>query len=200
MSSPSGRPPRSAVGVRDLLGAIALLLLPIALVLGVTRACTFSPGGPTIDPAAGPRVDAAAELRALAPRVPFAVRVPAVPPGWRANAVDQQLIDGSRVVRAGFVTPEGRFVRLVQTDADEAALLAAEGEVPPATGTVEVAGVRWTVLESDRQAPVWVARVDGGGGPPVGLLLTGSGGDAVLRTLAEALAAGEVLPVGTAPG
>ena len=186
--------------MRDLLGAIALLLLPIALVLGVTRACTFSPGGPTIDPAAGPRVDAAAELRALAPRVPFAVRVPAVPPGWRANAVDQQLIDGSRVVRAGFVTPEGRFVRLVQTDADEAALLAAEGEVPPATGTVEVAGVRWTVLESDRQAPVWVARVDGGGGPPVGLLLTGSGGDAVLRTLAEALAAGEVLPVGTAPG
>lgn len=196
---PPGKPPRSALGVRDMLGAIVLLLVPILLFGGLTRSCTFSPGGPTIDPAAGPRVDAAAELRALGPRLPFALRVPAVPPGWRANAVDQVPIDGGRAVRAGFVTAEGRFVRLVQSDAPEDALLASEGDVAAATGTADVAGITWTVLGGDGGAPVWVARVEGAAGPPVGLLLTGSGGDAVFRTLAEALAAGEVLPVGTAP-
>lgn len=184
-------PPRSTLGVRHLLGAI-LVLLPVVLLLGSLSQCSFSPGGPSVDPSAGPTVDAAAQLRAAAPQVPFAVRVPAVPPGWRANAVDQVGMDGARAVRVGYVTPGGRYVRLVQSDAsEEALLLDTTGAVPPARGTVEAGGRSWVGYGVEGDEPVWVADVDG-----VRLLVTGSGDEGEFRTLAEAAVAGEVLPAG----
>ena len=57
----------------------------------VTRSCSFAPGGPTIDPAGAPVVDAPAALREL--RVPLPLRIPAVPAGWRSNSVGQDRVD-----------------------------------------------------------------------------------------------------------
>ncbi len=216
-SEPYSKPPRSALGARHLLGALAVLI-PLVLLAGGLSQCSFSPGGPSVDPAAAPSVDAAAELRALAPRTPFPLRVPAVPAGWRANAVDDVPVADRRGVRAGYLTPEGRYLRLWQSDAGEEALLMAEaGGVPPGRGTVDVGGQRWVVNGGEGEEPVWVAEVPalglqqgapaatgpqrGGpaptGGPaPVRLLITGSAGESGFRALAEAALAGEVLPAG----
>lgn len=192
VSSPSDRPPRSALGVRQLVGAL-LVLLPVILLFGGLSRCSFSPGGPSFDPAAGPSVDAPALLRDAAPRVPFVLRVPAVPPGWRSNAVDQALVDGGRVVRVGYLTGAGRYLLLVQSDAAEETVLrdAVDG-VPAARGVVDVTGQRFVVYGGDE--PAWVADVGG-----VRLLITGSGDEADFRSLATATLTGDRLPPGAAP-
>lgn len=185
-------PPRSALGPRQLIGAL-LVLLPVMLLFGGLSRCSFSPGGPSVDPSAGPTVDAPALLRAAAPQVPFALRIPAVPPGWHSNAVNRALIDGGQIVRAGYVTGAGRYLQLVQSDATEEAVLRdVARSVPPGSGTVEAGGQRWVVYQGAE--PFWVADVGG-----VRLLITGSAGEGEFRALAEAALAGEQLPVGAAP-
>jgi hypothetical protein len=191
MSEPPRRPSRSALTVRDMLVAIGVLVVVVGVVGGVTRGCSFSPAGPTVDQGALPVVDAPAELRRLAPLVPFPVRVPAVPPGWRSNSADQDLVDPDRAALVGHLTPEGRYLRLLQSDGTEEALLAAEtgGAPVPARGTAEVAGLRFVVYGGEDDEPIWIGELDG-----VRVLITGSAAEADFRTLAEALVAGERLP------
>ena len=128
-NGPPAKPPRSALSMRDLLGAVGLLVLVVLVIGGLTRGCAFAPAGPTVDPGAGPTVDAPTQLRALAASTPFPLRVPAVPTDWRANAVGTVQISGRpgqaahRAVRTGFVLPSGRYLRVVQSDAGEAELL-----------------------------------------------------------------------------
>lgn len=189
---PPAKPPRSALTTRDLLGAIGLLVAVVLVIGGLTRGCSFAPTGPTVDPQAGPTVDAPAQLRALAGSTPFALRVPAVPVNWRANAVGTVRVGtaGNRAVRTGYVTPTGRYLRVVQSDAGEAELVTEEARgTPVAAGPVEVAGTSWVTYGDGTAETIRVARVDG-----VRLLITGSGDDADFRTLAAGTVGGEVLP------
>ena len=191
-SGPPAKPPRSALTVRDMIGALVVLGVIVLAIGGLTRGCAFAPTGPTVDPSAGPTVDAPAQLRALARSTPFALRVPAVPADWRANAVGVVRIgEGQQqAVRTGYVLPSGRYVRVVQSDAAEPALVAEEAKGPPtASGTVDVAGTPWTVYGDGTREPLWAAQVDG-----VRLVITGSGAEADFRALAAGTAGGEVAP------
>lgn len=191
---PPAKPPRSALTVRDMVGAMVVLVVLALLFAGATRSCAFSPGGPTVDPSAGPRVDAPAQLRALADNVDFAVRIPAVPPGWRSNAVDRADVEGGQAVRVGYLTPQGRYLRLVQSDAPEGALLAAEADdAPVARGTVEVAGQVWVVYDDGTGEPIRIATGSGPDGATVRWLVTGSGSEADFVALAGATQTGELL-------
>jgi hypothetical protein len=174
-----------------MVGAVALLVVIVLVFAGVTRSCSFAPAGPSVDPGAGPTVDAPAQLRVLAGAVPFPVRVPALPPDWRANSAGTEQVGGARAVRVGYLTPSGRFLRLVQSNADEPALLATEAQgTPIASGPVVVSGTTWvSYADDDNREPIRVATLDG-----VRLLITGSGSDDDFRTLAAAATAGEVLP------
>jgi hypothetical protein len=181
--------------VRDLLGAIAVLVAIALLVGGITRSCTFAPGGPTVDAATAPRVDAVAQLRILAGSTAFPLRVPALPADWRANSVDAVRVGstGHRAVRTGYLTPEGRYLRVVQSDADEAALLTLEAQgTPIASGAVEVAGRTWVAYADDTREPIRIAEVPGP--TPVRMLITGSGTEDEFRTLAAAATGGAILP------
>ncbi len=189
---PPAKPPRSALTVRDMVGAVVVLVAIVLVFAGVTRSCSFAPGGPSVDPAAGPTVDAPAQLRVLAGSMLFPLRVPALPPDWRATTVDTARVGtaGARAVRTGYLTSDGRYLRLVQSDADEAALLATEAEgVPVAAGPVVVSGTTWVSYTDDTREPIRIATLDG-----VRLLITGSGNDDEFRTLAAAAAGGRVLP------
>jgi hypothetical protein len=196
---PPSKPPRSALTARDLFGALAVLLLVVLAAGGLTRSCTFAPGGPTVDSSRLPVVDAPAELARLVSGSQFPLRVPAVPPGWRANSVDAvHGPDGGRVVRTGYLTPDGRFLRLVQSDATEEALLQTEASdgAAVAQGVVDVDGQHWVAYTGGNSEPIWITEVSGGDAAPVRLLITGSGSEEDLRTLASAAVTGEVLPAG----
>jgi Protein of unknown function (DUF4245) len=189
---PPAKPPRAALTMRDLLGALAALVVVVLVFGGLTRGCSFAPAGPTVEPGTGPSVDAPAQLRALAGSTPFVLRVPAVPGDWRANAVGTVRVGpaGHRAVRTGYLTPAGRYLRVVQSDADEAELLGEEARgTPVAAGTVDVAGTSWVTYGDDTHESIRVADVDG-----VRLLITGDGDDDEFRTLAAATTGGEILP------
>ncbi len=186
-----------------MLVALGLLAVVVLTFAGLTGSCSFSPGGPTVDASRLPVVDAPAELRRIAPTVPFPVRVPAVPADWRANSVDQDRIpapgepadaSSNRAVRTGYITAEGRYLRLLQSDAPEPALLAVEsgGEPLPGLGAVDVSGVTWVGYGREGEEPVRIAELPGSA--PVRVLITGSGTEDEFRVLAGAVATGEVLP------
>ncbi|GAA5124564.1 DUF4245 domain-containing protein [Pseudonocardia adelaidensis] len=180
--------------MRDMIGALVVLALVVLAAGGLSHSCTFAPTGPTVDASRLPTVDASAELARLAPDSSFPLRVPALPEGWRANAVDRtSLPAGGRVVSTGFLTPDGRYLRLQQGDASEEAMLRAEaGDGPaPAQGTVDVDGQRWVAYTGQRGEPIWITDVGG-----VRMLVTGSGSEADLRTLAGAAVRGEVVAPG----
>ncbi|MCP2258923.1 Protein of unknown function (DUF4245) [Streptoalloteichus tenebrarius] len=202
-ATPSSPPPRSRAqhGVRDIVLSLVFLLLIVLAIVGVTRGCSFSPGGPSVDPnAVRPTVDAPAELRRAAGRVPFAVRVPAVPEGWHGNSSGVDRVGDTTpkpyAVRVGWLTDQGHYVRLSQSDAAEPDLLRFEtGHADAkATGSVEVDGVRWTVYPGQRDERAWTTTLDGHQ-----VLITGSGSEAEFRALASATQAAPLAPSSSRP-
>jgi Protein of unknown function (DUF4245) len=176
------KPPRSTLTVRHMIAAVGVLVF-IVLVLGfLSGGVGFSPG-PVADPSAVRVVDAPEQLRGLAGSVPFAVRAPATPAGWRSNSVGTDVVGDRKAVRVGYLTPSAGYLQLQQSDATEEALLTALGG-RPAQGAQDVAGTRWVVYGTRPAEPVWIADVKG-----VRLVLTGSATDDEFRTLATAVLA-----------
>ena len=183
MGEPLEKPPRSAMTVRHMIAAVGVMLL-VVLVLGfLSSGASFTPGGPASEPSAARVVDAPAQLRGLAGSVPFAVRAPATPAGWRSNSVGTDVVGDRKAVRVGYLTPSAGYLQLQQSDATEEALLTALGG-RPAQGAQDVAGTRWVVYGTRPAEPVWIADVKG-----VRLALTGSATDDEFRTLATAVLA-----------
>ncbi|HEY4419151.1 MAG TPA: DUF4245 domain-containing protein [Pseudonocardia sp.] len=201
-AGPPSKPPRSAMTMRDMLVALGVLVLIVIGFGALSGSWSFAPTGPSIDAGAVPVVDAPAELGRLAPLMPFPVRDPTVPAGWRTNSVDEDPITGGgRAVRSGYVTQGGRYLQLLQSDASETALLAtAAGQAPVSgRGPVDVDGQQWVVYGGQgsaaaRAEPVWITEVTTPGGSPVRMLLTGSGNEEEFRALAAAAAGATPLP------
>lgn len=185
---------RLAQGPRDMLISLLVLTAIVGAVLGITRACSFSPGGPTIDPSSAPTVDAGAELRAAARAVDFDLREPTLPSGWRANSSGTAPVGtgaGASVsVRIGLLTPAGTFLQVSQSGAAADELVAADtGQRAAATGTTGAGGAEWTTYPGRRGEAVWVAAIGG-----TTTLLTGTAGEMEFAQLAAAMVAAPVLP------
>jgi hypothetical protein len=183
------------MSVRDMAAAVGVLVVLALVVAGVGRACAFAPGGPQVDQNAVPAVDAPADLARFAKEVPFPVRVPALPAGWRANSSGIDRVGGdsaARVVRVGYLTAGHRFVRLLQGDVPEEQMLRVQAgtRAVGAVGPVDVGGVRWVVYGGQSgDEPIWIA--DTGG---VRFLITGSADESDFRALATAAVTGAVAP------
>ncbi|MEV0048950.1 DUF4245 domain-containing protein [Saccharopolyspora shandongensis] len=177
---PASRPPRTV-------SAMVFALLPMVLVAfgiaGMAGQCSFNPGGPSIQGGPVPTVDVPAELRRAAGRVDFPVLEPNLPANWRANAANvTTLASHAQVVRVGWLTGGGRYLRLAQSTAAEDELVESETrQAPHARGAVDAAGRQWVAYDSVRGEQAWVAERDG-----VRLLITGNADEAEFRALAEA--------------
>lgn len=182
------KPDRASLRMRDMIGAVVVLLVIIGAVLAFYGGCQFSPGGPSVDPKTAPSADAAGDLRLAARSAAFPVREPAVPKDWRPNSTSTTAVGAgataSVVVRVGYVTTVGAFVQLSQSGGDAGEVVAKEtgqAEPPEPTGTVEVDGVTWTTYPGRRDEAAWVADLD-----DVVLLVTGSAPESEYRQLAKA--------------
>jgi hypothetical protein len=179
--------------MRDMVGAMVVLLVIVGVLVVVTRGCSFDPGAPTSDPATAPSVDVSAKLSQAASSVTFPVRQPAVPSSWHANSSSTAAVgSGSAanvVVRVGWVTPEGRYVQLSQSGGAAPDVLATEtGSASARSGSVSVDGVSWGVYPARRDEVAWVGSLDG-----VVVLITGNGTEKEFRQLASAVVAAEPL-------
>ncbi len=189
-----GRSSRLRSGMRDMLLSLLPLVVIALLLTGITRACSFSPGGPSIDPNSVPSVDVAAGFRQAAQQMPFPVRQPDLPASWRATTIDVRSGGGTSsapgpAVRVSWLTPTGHYLRLVESNLGEDVLVSAESGVSPtAHGTVAAGGASWTVYSGVRDEPLWLTEVTG-----VRLLETGDAQPAEFDSLAAAVLAARPL-------
>ncbi len=166
-----------------------VLLAVVALVLvGMYGGVSFSPGRATEGQA--PTADINGGLQRAAPLMGFPVVIPAgLPATWNPSSfsfTDQTSASTAQpaAVRAGWLTDQGRFITVIQSDGVVADILAAElGTVAPPTGTEQVGAAEWTVTTGRRAEAAWL-RTDG----DVTFLITGTASPEDFRTLATAVA------------
>jgi hypothetical protein len=179
-------PARPRSTARDLIGTLAVLLLIIGAFVWITRACTFSPGGPTVDRGSAPTIDASRALRVAASSAGFPIRIPLVPADWHANSSSTSAAPGTVnvIVRVGWLTPAGRYLQLSQSAAAPPDVYRTETDRPDfvATGTVDIAGLSWTTYPGRRDEQTWITQLNN-----VTILITGSAPEPDFRTLATTL-------------
>lgn len=196
------KPERGETSIRDMLGAL-LILIPVGLLLfSVGNSCSFAPTGPVEDPNSGPSVNAEERLTEYARGSAFGLRVPDVP--FRPNSTDRGPVEGGgTAVRVGYVTPDADYLSLVQTDASAEGILATESGssdrgdgAPRMQGTIDAGGLTWEIYQRDGGEPFRIATLPGE--PEVRALVTGSASDEQFRILADALSTARTLPAGGA--
>lgn len=143
---------------------------------------SFSPGGPSDGQVVA--TDITGGLQKAEPLVGFPLVIPnALPSGWTPNSFSYTQKPGTPTqpptARAGWLTPEGRFITLVQSSGEVNGVLTAElGAASAPTGTVRAGGQEWTVTAGRRSEQAWY-RTAG----EVTYLITGSASDDDFRTL-----------------
>lgn len=187
---PAPARPRSVKTVQGLLLTLVPLVLGVLAIAGLAGQCAFNPGA--ADPRGGAvrTVDAGQQLPVLARSASFPVRVPQPAPSWRSNSAGLDRLGRDVVVRVGWITPEGGYLRLSQSSAARHELLSAgTGARPEPAGTVRVRDRDWAVHATADGARVWLADLG-----EVRLLITGSAGEPEYRALAAATLDGPVAP------
>jgi len=170
-----------AAAVAVLVGGLVVVLLLMGQ-LGV---------GNSTDDAAAPAADAIGGLERAKAELGLPVVVPnGLPSNWQANSFQVSASTGAgdpTVVRAGWLTPDGRFVSLVQSTASPGDLVTAEIVTPGSAdrGTATAGGLEWQVYPGLRDEVVWV-RAAG----PLSQLITGSASESDFQVLAAAVAVG----------
>lgn len=200
--TPAPRPAKSRLlqDGRDMFWSMAPLVVACIVLAGLLGMCSFQAGGPGVGPT--PEYDAKAGLQADADALKIPIRLPQLPDGWQANSGGRGGIDGAATLpdgtrgravtsRIGYLAPDGMYLSLTQSNADEAALVASMKPDSYPAGTQDVDGVTWVVYESSDPEPVWTTRLSG----PAQVAITGAGGTEEYRTLAKATQTQSPLPV-----
>ena len=114
--------------------SIAPLVLACIVLAGVLGMCSFQAGGPGQGPA--PQYDAPGALQADADALKIPIRLPKLPERWQSNSGSRDGIEGGRTDPAsgqqaravsstvGYLAPDGMYVSLTQSNADEDKLVA----------------------------------------------------------------------------
>ena len=207
---PAPRPakPRLLQDGRDMFWSLVPLVLGCILLAGLVGMCSFQPGG--TNKGTIPSYDAAAALRADAQTLAFPIRLPQLPAGWQPNSGGRGGIQNGRTDPStgqrlnaptsivGYISPNGMYLSLTQSNADEDKLV---GSIHPSaypTGTVDVDGTNWVVYHGAGQSgpdaePVWTTRLTSPAGATQ-IAITGAGSTDQFRTLATATQSQPPLP------
>jgi hypothetical protein len=114
-----GAPPRSSRRPRDLLLSLAVLLVPIALLVGIYR--VVQKGDEPL------LVDAAPVIAQARSAGDFPVAEPTgLPDGWRTLSARYVGGDGTATLRLGYLSPSGAGFQLVESDQAAEAFLGEE--------------------------------------------------------------------------
>ena len=180
--------------------SIAPLVLACVVLAGVLGMCSFQAGGPGQGPA--PQYDAPGALQADADTLKIPIRLPKLPERWQPNSGSRNGIESGRTDPAtgqqaravsstvGYLAPDGMYMALTQSNADEEKLVASIDANLYPTGTVDVDGVTWVVYEGsqddgDAAEPVWTTQLKGPTGKAQ-VAIKGGAGTEEYRTLAAA--------------
>lgn len=181
--------PRIMNDYRDLIWSLIPLLLICVVLAAVASQCTFSADGPT--PGKVPTFDVQSALHDDADVMRFPIRDPAVPADWQPNSGSRDTImgqSGGKISTVGYITSNGTYLQLSQTDASESALAKHVVDTRSPSGERMVGTQKWTVYHVADSEPAWIA--DFGSSR---VLLKGAAGDGSYQTLAAAVDAAQPL-------
>jgi len=134
-----------------------------------------------------PAVDVASVARQVRHETSWAVSQPQLPVGWKATNVRFAVAgDGLRTWHAGYLSPEGNYVSIDQTQQATDAWISAQTSNGRAEGTVSAGGATWQELSSGETLQrSLVSR--GSGSIELSTVLSGTAPYAQLAQFAEAL-------------
>jgi Protein of unknown function (DUF4245) len=136
---------------RDMVVAMLVLLIPIALLLGFYRLMLDGDKPITVDP--GPAIEQARAANVF----PVAPPVGLDPDKWRVTSARFQRADDGALLRIGYVGPDEEPVQLVQSDIPADRLLRAElGAGARPTGLTVVGTRTWHRYGNERREGVLV--------------------------------------------
>lgn len=183
--------PRILNNYKDLLWSLIPLVLLCVAFAALGQQCSVSTNGPT--PGNIPHFDVKDALRSDAETLPFPIRQPSLPNDWRPNSGSRDTITtagGGDVSAVGYITPQGTYMQLTQSDATEPALADHILRTRIPSGVQMVGDQKWTVYHVPGNEPAWIT--DFG---TVRVLIKGAGNQSAYMTLAGAIDAAQPLRV-----
>lgn len=93
---------------------LIVIIAVMALTVAFTGMCSLNPGRPENGPVQ--EVDARQFLDIEARGMAFPLRYPQMPDGWTTNSARRSSVDGAPAPVVGWVTAQGAYVQLLQTD------------------------------------------------------------------------------------
>ncbi|WP_186349773.1 DUF4245 domain-containing protein [Gordonia spumicola] len=176
--------PRILQDGRDMMWSLIPLAVLILIVAGVAGSCSWGFGKDATAQNV-PHFDVSGGLHADAATLKFPIRDPKVPADWQPNSGSTQNVEASLSSNVGWITGDGAYVQLTQTDgAEEALMNQLLGDDTSATGTRQIGGRTWVTYENPDHKKAWIA--DFG---DVRIAVKTSGKDSTMQTLAEAVSA-----------
>ncbi|MDS1112389.1 DUF4245 domain-containing protein [Gordonia westfalica] len=180
--------PRILINGKDMFWSLVPLLALCALVAIASGNCSV---GINQDPSNSkvPAFDVVTALDTDARQMPFPIRRPATPEGWKPNSGSSDAIESHRVSTVGWLSASGSYVQLSQTDAPEDLLVpylggsgTEYGDIA-GTGTREAGGRQWVTYETSGGKRFWISDF---GNVRIGVLSRGPDSD--IETIAASVA------------
>ncbi|MGV9710595.1 DUF4245 domain-containing protein [Gordonia sp. NPDC003424] len=181
--------PRILHSSKDMIWSLVPLLIICAFVAIASGNCSVGLTGQASDDKT-PAFEVNAALAADARDLPFPIRRPATPDGWKPNSGSTQPVGGTRVSNVGWITDVGAYIQLSQTNATEEDLVVnlGEGEALGA-GTRQVGGHEWVVYTTPDGKKFWITDLG-----DVRIAVLSRGPDDDMEKLATAVLAQQPLP------
>lgn len=183
------------MGVADMAVAMAAVLVVVLAIAWYSGTLSLGPPGGS-DPEQTHTADIDAGFDHAASVVDFPLLIPRdLPDGWHPSsftfdnpAAAGSLADtGPAVVRGGWVTQDGDFITLIESDASIGQLLAVEIGAGAGIdrGTVVAGGATWSITDGRRAETVWIRSIGA-----TTVLITGDAPEDDFMTMARAIAVG----------
>jgi len=181
--------PRILNDYRDLIWSLIPLVLICVGFAALAGQCSVSAKGPT--PGNIPHFDVTAALQDDAHTLPFPIRRPGLPGDWRPNSGSHDTVTGAgggQLSTVGYITPQGTYMQLTQSDASESALADHILQTRSPSGTEQLGAQKWTVYHVQGSESAWIT--DFG---TVRVLIKGAGNQSAYMGLAGAIDAAQPL-------
>ncbi|GAA1481685.1 DUF4245 domain-containing protein [Gordonia sinesedis] len=149
--------PRIMIGGKDMIWTLIPLLALCALVAVASGNCSVGLTGTASDDRT-PAFDVEQALAADARVMPFPIRRPPTPQGWKPNSGSTTQLGDARASNVGWVASSGAYVQLTQTNATEDALVEELGgdDVSSGTGVRDIGGRRWVTYSTYAGKKFWI--------------------------------------------
>ena len=190
-SSAMASKPRILTSGKDMIWTLIPLLAVCALVAIASGNCSVGLTGTASDDKT-PAYDVHNGLAADARTMPFPIRRPPTPEGWKPNSGSTgEMAGGSTSSNVGWVTGTGAYLQLTQTNASEDDLVQKLGgdDVSSGTGTKDIGGHTWVTYSTHDDNKFWITDLS-----DVRIAVMSRGPDSEMEQMAQSVLAQQPLP------